>query len=93
MALACQRSKVSRQTAYRTRSENQVFAEAWNDALQSALDELEGVCFSLARRGNEQLLTWLLRCHRPSIYRDTQRTEHALLGKILILPAKAEGDE
>lgn len=93
VALACQRAKISRQTAYRSRAENPDFAEAWKETLESALDELETVAFALAKRGDQQLLTWLLRSHRPQLYRETTRTEIGIAAKLIIIPGKVEGSE
>ncbi len=90
---ACKHARISRQTAYRWREQDPEFAAKWQEALDGSLDELEGVAFSLAKRGDQQLLTWLLRSHRPQIYRETSRQEHAVLGRIVLIPAKAEGDE
>ena len=75
------------------REQDAEFAEAWQEALDASLDELEATAFKRAKEGDSQLISWLLRCHRPSIYRDTQRTEHAVLGKIVfMLPEKEERD-
>ena len=93
VALAAKRARVSRAHVYRVREQDPAFAEAWKSSIETSLDELEGVAFSLAKRGDQQLLTWLLRCHRPERYRETSRQEHAVLGKIVLIPAKAAGDE
>jgi len=80
-------------TAYRHRHADPEFAEQWQDAIQHSVDDLEATAFDLARAGNESLITFLLRCHRPEIYRDTQRHEVGLLGGIVLRPAKGEGAE
>src|SRR5436309_14465454 len=77
VALAAKRAGVSRTHVYRVREQDPAFAGAWKNSIESALDELEGAAFALAKRGDSQLISWLLRCHRPSVYRETQRTEHA----------------
>jgi len=92
VAAACAAARISRQTAYRQREQDPEFAAKWQEAIDFSLDELEAVAFKRAKEGDSQLLSWLLRCHRP-IYRDTQRTEHAVLGKIVfMLPEKEERD-
>ena len=90
---ACAAAKISRQTAYRCRTEDPEFAEKWAAALDEAVDSLEETAYRLALKGDTNLITWLLKCHRPSVYSRPERHEHALAAKILILPAKAEGDE
>ncbi len=92
IALACERARISRQTAYRTRAADSAFALAWQEALEASLDELEGKAFELAKRGSEQLLTWLLRCHRPDTYRETTRTEVGIVAKIVLMPPKEVRD-
>lgn len=90
---ACKAAKVSRDTAYKHRRSNPLFAEMWEDALQHSVDDLEATAFRLAAEGDPQILTFLLRCHRPETYRDTQRHEVAAIGGIVFLPNKAEGAE
>jgi hypothetical protein len=88
---ACQAAGISRETAYEHRRTNALFAEQWQDALDSAVDDLEVVAFKLAAKGNPVLLQFLLRCHRPGTYRETNRVEHAVLGKVVfVLPEKEE---
>ncbi len=96
---ACAAAGVSRQTAYRTRAEDSVFAEKWQDALDLAMDALEARAFEIAMEGDTNLLQFMLRAHRPETYKETQRREltgadgQPLAGKIIFLPAKAAGDE
>ena len=90
---ACRAARVSRQTAYRHRKANPEFAELWADAIAHAVDDLESVAFALAKAGDSSLISFLLRCHRPEVYKDTQRHEVGLVGGIVFLPQKAEGSE
>jgi hypothetical protein len=90
---ACVAANVSRMTAYRYRSEDAEFAEQWHDAIRQSVDDLEAVAFKLAAEGDAGLITFMLRCHKPEIYRDTQRHEVGLLGGIVLLPAKEKGAE
>jgi hypothetical protein len=55
--------------------------------------ELEHKAFQLALAGDSNLITFMLRCHKPEVYRDTQRHEVGLLGGIVLLPAKQSGPE
>lgn len=95
--VACKAAGINRWTAYRHRKDNPQFAALWQDALDQSIDELEGRAFEIALHGDQQshatcqLITWLLRCHKPETYADTQR--HELLGGIVLIPAKARGDE
>jgi len=89
--LACKKAGVSRTLAYRRKVKDPAFAELWQEAIDLALDDLEGTAFSKAKSGDASLITWLLRCHRPEKYRE--RSEVAVAGGIIFLPAKAPGDE
>jgi hypothetical protein len=80
-------------TAYRYRSTDAQFAEQWQDAIQASVDELEHKAFQLALDGDSNLITFMLRCHKPEVYRDTQRHEVGLLGGIVLLPPKEKGAE
>jgi hypothetical protein len=96
---ACLAAGVSRMTAYRHRGTDAEFAEQWQDAIRHSVDDLEAVAFRLAADGDAGLIQFLLRCHRPEIYKDTSRREltgadgKPLAGKIIFLPAKEAGDE
>jgi hypothetical protein len=96
---ACSAAGISRMTAYRYRDADAEFAENWQYALQQSVDDLEAVAFKLASEGDSNLIQFLLRAHRPEIYKDTQRREltgadgRPLTGKIIFLPAKELGDE
>jgi hypothetical protein len=93
VALACKVAGISREIAYRTRRNDPAFAEAWQEAIESSLDDLEVKCFQEAAKGNTALLQFLLKAHRRTTYADTQRHEHLVAGKIIFLPQKVEGDE
>jgi hypothetical protein len=86
-------------TAYRYRDIDADFARDWQLAIRHSVDDLEAVAFKLAAEGDVSLIQFLLRCHRPEIYRDTQRREltgadgRPLTGKIIFLPPKDSGDE
>jgi hypothetical protein len=57
------------------------------------VDELEHKAFQLALAGDSNLITFMLRCHKPEVYRDIQKHEVGLLGGIVLLPAKQSGPE
>jgi hypothetical protein len=50
---ACKKAKIGRTTAYKTRDEDEAFAQAWDDALDDALDGMEEEVY---RRGVEGVL-------------------------------------
>ena len=74
---ACEAAGVSRDTAYRHRQQHEAFALAWSDALEDSSDELEAEARRRAKDGSDQLLMFLLKAHRPGVYRDTHRLEHS----------------
>jgi hypothetical protein len=90
---ACSVAGIDRSTAYRRRQEDDEFAAKWQDAIQASVDELEHKAFELALAGNDNLITFMLRCHKPEVYRETQRHEVGLLAGLVILPEKKEGAE
>jgi hypothetical protein len=90
---ACRSAGIARRTAYDRRERDVEFARRWKEAIDASVDELESVAFKKAAEGDANLITFLLRCHRPEIYRDTQRHEVGLLGGIVFLPSKRAGDE
>jgi hypothetical protein len=96
---ACAAAGVSRMTAYRYRDIDEDFARDWQSAIRHSVDDLEAVAFKLAAEGDTGLIQFLLRCHRPEIYKDTSRREltgadgRPLTGKIIFLPSKESGDE
>ncbi len=90
---ACASANVSRQTAYRTRDGDSAFREAWQDALDASVDELEARAFKLALEGDSRLVEFMLKSHRPDRYKEVQKHEVGLLGGIVFLPAKQEGAE
>lgn len=77
VSYACQAASVSRDTAYRHRQQDEGFALEWADALEDAVDELEAEARRRAKNGSDALLQFLLKAHRPRLYRDTHRLEHA----------------
>jgi hypothetical protein len=90
---ACKAAGVPRMTAYDHRERDPEFAAKWDDALNQSLDVLEDAIYQRALTADAQLAMFLLKAHRPSIYRETARIEHGLLGGIVLLPPKEEGAE
>ena len=93
VTLAAKAAGVSRRTAYDHRELDPAFAEKWDDALNQSLDVLEHEVYQRALKDDAQLAMFLLKAHRPSIYRETQRHEVGVLGGIILIPAKENGAE
>jgi len=88
---AAKSAGIDRTTAYKARLEDAEFAARWKDAIQHSVDDLETVAFKLATKGEPRLIEFLLRCHRPEIYRE--RTEMGIVGGVLLVPSKTDGAE
>lgn len=67
---------VTRQTVYVHKRRSKEFAEAWEEAMEDAVDALEAVAIDRARKQSDTLLIFLLKAHRPGKYRETIRTQH-----------------
>jgi hypothetical protein len=91
VTFAAKAAGVSRRTVYDLRERDSHFAEQWNDALNQSLDALEHEVYQRALTDDAQLAMFLLKAHRPSIYRE--RSEVAVAGSVIFLPAKAQGPE
>ena len=93
VTLAARGAGVSRQEVYKARNRNKTFRRLWNEALEEAVDLLDGearrratgikkaVWYAGEVVGEESvydssLLMFLLRAHRPHLYRDNVRVEH-----------------
>jgi hypothetical protein len=89
VGLACKAANISREMAYRDRRDNPTFEKQWSAALEDAISDCEVVAFREAMRGNTQLLIFLLKCHKPTVYSRPEQHQHALLGKVVfMLPEK-----
>src|SRR5262249_47879561 len=91
VTMAAKAAGVSRRTAYDHRERDSEFAAQWDDALNQSLDVLEHEVYQRALKDDAQLAMFILKAHRPAIYRE--RIEAAVAGGVIILPAKAEGNE
>lgn len=69
--LACQQAYIERGTAYKMRDSNLEFAAQWDEALEEATDTLVAVARQRALNGSDRLLEFLLKSHRPEVYRDS----------------------
>jgi hypothetical protein len=91
VTLAAKAAGVNRRTAYDHRELDRAFAAKWDDALNQSLDALEHEVYQRALTEDAQLAMFILKAHRPSIYRDTQRVElDARACGVLIVPQKED---
>jgi hypothetical protein len=68
---SCQAARISRKEAYKRRGNSARFREAWDEAIEDALDVLEAVAFQRARESSDFLLWRLLASRRREVYGDT----------------------
>ena len=61
-------SGISKRGAYKAKETDLAFSQAWDDALDDAIDKLEEIAFNRARKGNDKLLQFILAGRRPEIY-------------------------
>lgn len=67
---SCKKAGVARSVAYDRRANDPQFAAAWSDAVEDAVDELEQTARRRALESSDTLIIFLLKSHRPSVYRD-----------------------
>ena len=72
---ACRVSGISRPTVYEHRAADAEFAAAWDDAVAAGVEALELTARQRAVRESDTLLIFLLKAHRPDVYRENRRTE------------------
>ena len=94
VTLAARVAGVSRQEVYNARNRNKTFRRLWNEALEEAVDLLDGearrratgikrdIYYAGKVVGEENvysdsLLMFLLKAHRPTLYRDNVKMEHS----------------
>ena len=73
---SCQAAGISRKEAYKRRGTSARFREAWDEAIEDALDVLEAVAFQRAKASSDFLLWRLLASRRRDVYGDRVVNEH-----------------
>jgi hypothetical protein len=73
--LSASSAGIDRDTAYKRRRRDARFAAAWAAAQEDAIDVLEAEARRRALSASDPLLMFLLRAHRPAMYRDNARLE------------------
>lgn len=73
---ACAAAGISRDTAYKSRELHPDFAALWDEAAEDAVDILQATAYKIATEDqNPIMIMFLLKCLRPSVFRDTQKIE------------------
>jgi hypothetical protein len=80
VTLACKGAAIDRTTAYAHRKEMPDFANAWEEAIEQAVDILEAEAWQRARKQSDVLMIFLLKAHKPEKYREKVNLHHS--GKI-----------
>ena len=55
---------------YKARDNGNGFRDEWDEAMAEAVDRLEQIAWERARKTSDTLLIFLLKAHRPSLYRE-----------------------
>ena len=73
---ACRVAGVSRSMVYARRGKAKKFREAWDDAIEEALDNIELAVVSASLKGDMATARWFLSRRRPQVYGDRVAMEH-----------------
>lgn len=68
---------VDRRTVYRERDKNPEFAAALMEAKNEAIERLEAAAYDRASKMSDVLLIFLLKSHKPEIYRESFDQRHS----------------
>ena len=73
VSASCRAAGIDRKTAYKRRDSNAVFREAWETALNEALDAVELAVMRSGVEGTDmQTARWILSRRRPDVWGDKQ---------------------
>lgn len=76
---ACRAAGIGRSAAYVWRKEDEAFAADWDEAEQTAIDQLEAAAWKRAtKEQSDRMLEILLKAHRPDKYVEKSKVEHSL---------------
>lgn len=67
---SCQVAGIARSKVYDRRDKDKAFARAWRDALEDGIEVLEAAARQRALSISDTLLIFLLKAHRPEVYRE-----------------------
>ena len=79
---ACDKLDINHSTAYKHRSEDDEFRQAWEEAREAGADKLEDVALDRAFQGSDRLLEFLLKGAKPEKYKD--RVAQETTGEMVI---------
>lgn len=74
VALAAHGAGVNRTQVYRERDRNPQFAEQLREAKAAAIERLEAAAYERAKNVSDTLLIFLLKSHKPELYRERYET-------------------
>jgi hypothetical protein len=96
VADAVKAANVGRNTVYHRRETDPAFAEAWQEVMEEACDQLEKTAFRRAKSRSDTLLIFLLKSHRPDTYRETTKVVGGGKGGEIVVvtlgPGQSMGD-
>lgn len=84
---------VGRRTVYDWRDADPVFAAAWDEAEEEAVDALEAAARQRAMTTSDRLMEILLKAHRPDKYVERSKTELTGANGKDLIPARSEDEE
>lgn len=88
---SCAAAGISREAAYKHRESDAAFADRWKDAQEDAIEALEAAARSRAMSASDTLLIFLLKAHRPDVYRENIKQDVTLNGKLTFVPIVPPG--
>jgi hypothetical protein len=83
---------VARRTVYDWREADPVFAVAWDEAEEEAVDALEAAARQRAMTTSDRLMEILLKAHRPDKYVERSKTELTGANGKDLIPARSEDE-
>lgn len=75
VSVACKAAGISRALSYQARSKDAEFAERWDAVIEASVDDLASEAFRRAKDGSDLLTIFLLKSHRPEVYRESVKQE------------------
>lgn len=84
VALAAHGAGIERTKIYKERDRNPEFAAQFADAKAAAIERLEAAAYERAKNVSDTLLIFLLKSHKPDIYREQYEAKHAGSVEVII---------
>jgi hypothetical protein len=75
---ACKYAGVTRPLVFGHRKRSATFAQAWDEALQDAVDSVELAMLDRVKAGSDSMIQFYLRSRRKDVYGDVKTVEHKL---------------